>query len=89
MASCVAKPILSREGANVTIIREGEVIARSDGSYADGAYVFQALYELPAFDGQYPVIGSWIVDGEAAGMGIREAGLITGNQARFAPHIIA
>jgi glutathionylspermidine synthase len=89
MASCVAKPILSREGANVTIIREGEVIARSEGSYADGAYVFQALYELPAFDGLYPVIGSWIVDGEAAGMGIREAGLITGNQARFAPHIIA
>jgi glutathionylspermidine synthase len=35
-----------------------------------------------------PVIGSWVVDGEAVGMGIREAGLITGNTARFTPHMI-
>jgi len=34
------------------------------------------------------VIGSWIVDGEPAGMGIREDGLITSNLARFVPHIL-
>jgi len=88
MTSCVAKPILSREGANVTIIRFGEVIAQTGGSYAEGDHVYQALYDLPKFDGGYPVIGAWIADGAAAGMGIREQGLITGNEARFVPHII-
>jgi glutathionylspermidine synthase len=34
------------------------------------------------------VLGAWIVDGEPAGMGIREDGPITGNTARFIPHII-
>jgi glutathionylspermidine synthase len=32
--------------------------------------------ELPSFDGLegtvHPVIGSWLIDGEPAGMGIRE-----------------
>ena len=36
----------------------------------------------------YPVLGVWSVDGKAAGMGIREDGLITGNRARFVPHVI-
>jgi len=88
MTSGVAKPILAREGANVWIIRDGELIAQTGGSYGDGPFVYQGLYDLPEFDGGRPVIGGWIVDGEAAGMGIREAGLITGNQARFVPHII-
>jgi len=35
------------------------------------------------------VLGSWVVDGEPAGLGIREDGWITGNGARFVPHIIA
>lgn len=34
------------------------------------------------------MIGSWLVDGEPAGIGIREDGLITGNTARFVPHVI-
>lgn len=34
------------------------------------------------------MIGAWIVDGQPAGMGIREDGPITGNTARFVPHII-
>jgi hypothetical protein len=43
---------------------------------------------LPSFDGRYPVIGSWIVNGYASGMGIREdQGLITRNTSRFLPHI--
>jgi glutathionylspermidine synthase len=34
------------------------------------------------------VIGSWVVDGVPAGMGVREDGLITGNTASFVPHAI-
>jgi glutathionylspermidine synthase len=34
------------------------------------------------------VIGAWIVDGEPCGLGIREDGLITGNTAKFVPHVV-
>jgi glutathionylspermidine synthase len=85
----VAKPLLSREGANVSIRRGGKVIAENDGEYGDEGYVYQDIYPLPEpVSGCFPVIGSWVVDGEPAGMGIREDGLITGNSARFVPHVI-
>lgn len=83
----VTKPILAREGANVTLYRDGEIIA-SEGEYGDERLIYQELYNLPNFDGHYPVIGSWCVDGYAAGIGIRDSGLITNNLSRFTPHII-
>ena len=86
--SYVSKPVLAREGANVTIMRRGERVAERHGPY-DGALIYQGLFDLPVFDGQRPVIGSWVVDGEPAGMGVREDGLITSNLSRFVPHVIA
>ena len=84
----VRKPALSREGANVTITVGGRTIADTDGDYG-GPYVYQAYAPLPNFDGQHPVIGSWLVNGHACGIGIREdAGLVTGNTSRFVPHAI-
>jgi len=85
----VRKPMLAREGANVTVVKDGRIVAGTDGSYGAEGYVYQRLYDLPDFDGNRPVIGSWIVDGEPAGMGIREGGLITGNTARFVPHVFS
>lgn len=82
------KPILAREGANISIVSDGKVVEATGGGYGDEGYVWQRLYDLPDFDGHRPVIGSWVVDGAAVGMGIREAGLITGNTARFVPHVI-
>jgi glutathionylspermidine synthase len=85
----VAKPLLAREGANVSIRKAGTVIAENAGEYGEEGYVYQALYRLPeAAPGCFPVIGSWIIDGEPAGIGIREDGLITGNTARFVPHVV-
>ncbi|MEA1072035.1 glutathionylspermidine synthase family protein [Sphingomonas sp. LY160] len=84
----VAKPFLAREGANIDVVRDGQRVATSGGDYLDGQIMFQQLYPLKDFGNGHPVIGSWVVAGEAAGMGIREDGLITGNQARFIPHII-
>jgi glutathionylspermidine synthase len=85
--SYVSKPWLAREGANVTVVRSGQRVAERHGSY-DGPLVYQGLFDLPNFDDQRPVLGSWVVDGEPAGMGVREDGLITGNLSRFVPHII-
>ena len=86
--SYVRKPLLSREGANVTIVRDGQVTVETGGDYGEEGYVFQKVFELPQFDGRRPVIGAWIVDGAPAGMGIREGGLVTDNTAAFAPHVI-
>ena len=85
----VAKPLLAREGANVSIRRGGRIVAEAAGDYGDEGYVYQEIYPLPEpVPGLFPVIGSWIVDGEPAGIGIREGGRITGNTARFVPHVI-
>ena len=83
----VKKPIYSREGANIEIVTD-DVIASTDGDYGEEGFVYQKLFELPEFDGNYPVIGSWMIDQEAAGMGIRESNtLITDNRSRFVPHL--
>lgn len=83
------KPIYSREGANVTLIKDGEVLEETEGEYGEEGYIYQELVELESFDGKYPILGSWIVGGCAHGMGIREtSSRITDNMANFVPHII-
>jgi glutathionylspermidine synthase len=86
--SYVAKPFLAREGANIELVEAGETIARSGGQYPGGKMLYQHRCRIRDFDGRYPVLGAWIVNGAAAGLGIREDGLITGNGARFIPHVI-
>jgi glutathionylspermidine synthase len=85
----VKKPILSREGANIDIVVDRKVTFSTDGEYGEEGFIFQQLFELPEFDGNYPLIGSWVIGGEPAGIGIREAStLITDNLSRFVPHMI-
>lgn len=82
----VKKPKLSREGANV-LMRTPQQTYYEPGSYGEEGFVYQGLTEIPAFDGNYTVIGSWIVGDEAAGIGLREdATPITRNTSRFVPH---
>ena len=85
----VVKPLLSREGANVRIVSPWHTQAETGGDYGEEGFVFQEYAPLPSFDGWQPVIGSWIVGQEPAGMGIRESGgPITDNLSRFVPHRI-
>ena len=85
-ADYVKKPLLSREGANV-MIRSRGVVRQQPGGYGGEGYVYQGLAPLPAFDNRYPVIGSWIVGDQPAGIGIREDDSpITRNSSRFVPH---
>lgn len=85
----VRKPLYSREGANVTLILPDGSQHVAAGPYDDSAWVRQAAHPLPQFDGNYAVIGSWVVADRAAGMGIREdTTLITRDTSRFVPHII-
>ncbi len=83
----IRKPKLSREGANVTWVERGVTLEESGGDYGEEGFVFQAVAHMPEFDGNRPVFGVWMVDHEAAGLGIREdTRRITGNLSRFVPH---
>ena len=83
----VRKPKLSREGSNVSWVEGGVVVEENGGNYGEEGFVYQAAASLPAFDGNHPVFGVWVVDHEAAGLGIREdTRRITGNLSRFVPH---
>ncbi|WP_329456053.1 glutathionylspermidine synthase family protein [Streptomyces sp. NBC_01497] len=80
----VSKPLLGREGDGVRLHGPGEPPAvRAEPC------CYQELAELPEFDGNRVVLGAWVVEDEAAGLGIREsAGLVTDAYARFLPHVI-
>lgn len=83
----VRKPKLSREGANVALFSGGVAVEENGGDYGAEGFVYQALADIPVFDGHRPVCGVWIVDHEPAGLGLREdTRRITGNFSRFVPH---
>lgn len=91
LVSYVRKPILAREGSNIELYTRGSLLNASEFRECYGAegYVFQEFSELPQFEGFHPVLGSWIVDGEPAGLGIREApSPITDDCSCFVPHYI-
>ena len=85
----VRKPLLGRQGANVEIYRDGELLSSKGGPYGKEGYILQAFHPLPNFSERYPLVGCWLIASKAVGMGIREdGGLITGTEANFVPHLI-
>jgi glutathionylspermidine synthase len=86
----VAKPMFGREGSNVRIVKRGQSVAMADGPWAAQPMVYQKLGPEVAFSSNHPVIGSWVIGGEACGIGIREdTSLITANGSRFLPHLFS
>ena len=82
----VEKPLLSREGANVSIHHGGATIA-APGDYGGEGSICQAYVPIPRFGDDYVTIGSWVVGDEPAGIGLREdQSEITRNTSRFVPH---
>lgn len=78
---CVEKPIYGREGKDVRLLADDQPASGEPGR------LYQAAAKLPVFDGMHALIGSWVVAGQAAGMGLREdKSPITTNQSRFVPH---
>jgi glutathionylspermidine synthase len=90
-SSFVKKPKLSREGANVTVVESGVTVLATSGDYGEEGFIYQALAPIagPATHNKCPVIGAWVIDGQPAGMGIRESdAIVTDNLSRFVPHRI-
>lgn len=93
MMSWVKKPLLGREGANITLHQPG-LDLETGGEYGEEGFIWQECAKVKPFDGQYPVLGSWVIGHEegnaAGGMGIRESDTpITGNTSRFVPHLFS
>lgn len=88
MTSYVRKPFFGREGQGIAVIQDGKVIEGAPGSGNTDSCVYQALAPMADAGGKTAVFGSWLIDGESAGMGIRESrGLITNNTSSFVPHL--
>ena len=82
--TCVEKPVHGREGAGVQVLQAGEF------GRGRGARIYQAACPPPVFDGMHAVIGSWVIAGQAAGIGVREdTTAVTTNLSRFVPHYFA
>jgi glutathionylspermidine synthase len=85
----VRKPLLSRQGANIEIVQDGKTQSRSDGPYDGEDHIVQGFHPLPDYDGQFPLVGCWLVASKAVGLCIREdRTLVTSKDARFIPHAI-
>jgi glutathionylspermidine synthase len=89
MTKYVMKPTFGWEGAGIRIVA-GDVNEHTAARHTEGqSDVYQQYIELPKFEGGHVVLGSWVVNGHAAGLGIRESdNRITDTNARFVPHLI-
>ena len=91
MRNYVRKPLMSREGANITLVRDNATIATTTGPY-NGNQVYQALVPEAVFaerngNARHPVLGLWMIDQDCCGMGVRESfSPITDNLSSFVPH---
>jgi glutathionylspermidine synthase len=82
----VKKPLLGRGGNTVSLHTDKETMI-SNRSLIQGPFMFQQAHLPPNFDGNYAVIGSWIIAGKSAGVGIREdITPLTNADSRFVPH---
>lgn len=88
LTSYVRKPFFGREGSGIAVVKNGACAEGAlSGDTAQGC-VYQALAPMAQAAGKTAVFGSWLVDGEPAGMGIRESrGLVTNNTSCFVPHL--
>jgi len=86
MRNYVRKPLMSREGANITLVRDNATVVSTPGPY-NGKQLYQALAPPAIFDNRHTVLGLWMVDQDCCGMGVRESfSPITDNLSSFVPH---
>lgn len=92
------KTISGRVGQNISkVVRKGGVTVIDElaqGSVEEPldlhwGYIYQQWTQMPVFNDMKPVLGSWIVGKEAAGISFREdQNDVTGNDAKFICHAI-
>jgi glutathionylspermidine synthase len=89
--SYVVKPFFSREGSNIEIWQNNQLIesTKTDLSLLKSQQIIQQKAQLFNQDNHNMILGSWVVDNLACGMIVRESsGLITGDKSTVVPHYI-
>ena len=89
MLDYVKKPLLSREGANISFVYNNQTLYETPGEYGEEGFIYQALASLHKEESGYAIIGSWIIGQEPCGITFRESDYpVTTDKSRFIPHII-
>lgn len=100
LVNWVRKPIFGREGDGIQVhAPDYEVFARDEEDEhfihaPESEFVYQQYVPTPRYTGimqpkNHPVLGVWMVNGQAVGIGIRESdGPITDYYCRFTPHLV-
>ena len=92
LTSYVRKPLHSREGANISMLRPNAQAIETPGPYGAGPFIRQAIapdaiFPTPTAQPRYPILGLWMIDQDCSGLGIRESATpITDNLSSFIPH---
>ncbi len=82
----VAKPKWGREGEYVTFYQPRSSLVLPEGA-EESDFIYQEWFGVPSYDGNFPTIGSWVIQGKSAGIGIREdLSPIVKQSSRFIPH---
>lgn len=87
----VSKSLYGREGCNIEILNGDITISSTiDNNYSNVfGVIYQKFMPIKKYEGKTPIIGSWVIDSEPAGIGIREDDKrITTIGGRFVPHFI-
>lgn len=86
----VQKPLFSREGANIRIVRPGQETIETGGHYGVEGHIYQYYHKPAKFASDHTMLGSWVVGDKASGLCIREdTSEVTQDLSRFVPHFIA
>ena len=86
--SYIRKSLLGREGSGIALVRNDKVLEGDLTGQNPEGYVYQELASMAEAGGNTAVFGSWVIDGEPAGLGIRESrGPVTNNTSCFVPHL--
>jgi glutathionylspermidine synthase len=87
----VRKPLIGQEGVGISIESGfGALERRPALGYGAEGLILQGYIELPQAYGYHYVVGSWAIDGGAAGVILRgDTSKITGRHCLIIPHIIS
>ena len=87
----VRKPMLGMEGVAISIeTGVGELEKREAFGYGKEGFIIQEYVELAEAFGYYYMLGSWAIDGYAAGVIIRgDTNRVTGRHCLIIPHIVS
>ncbi|EDI9010345.1 TPA: glutathionylspermidine synthase family protein [Campylobacter coli] len=83
----VKKPVFGREGANISIIKEGKILHENVGPYGNNKAIYQEYVEFNSCENEYYQAGVFFAY-EGCGLGFRKGGLVLDNYSKFVGHII-